>query len=142
MSTSEWYSVITLEIFIKCSNCFIFFSWGWSQILLVPICCYEETMQLIVPQAQTLLCPWHTIRQNVECDKLDGKSYHVPYHPNFVVWSRMELEGTHTDPYDVISSLLEKDNITRAHCFKNEKSIWTINYNSNYNDAKELSWWY
>ena len=43
----------------------------------------------------------------------------------------MELDGTRSDPYDVISSLLEKDNIIRAHCFENEKSmrLWTINYN-------------
>ena len=50
----------------------------------------------------------------------------------------MELDGTRSDPYDVISSLLEKDIIIRAHCFKNKKSmrVWTINYN--YNDTKEL----
>ena len=31
---------------------------------------------------------------------------------------RMKLDGTHSDQYDVISSLLAKDNINRAHCFK------------------------
>ena len=31
----------------------------------------------------------------------------------------MELDGTRSDSYDVISSLLEKDNIIRTHCFKN-----------------------
>ena len=52
----------------------------------------------------------------------------------------MELDGTRSDPYDVISSLLEKDNIIRVHCFKNKKSmrLWTINFNLNYNDRKEL----
>ena len=44
----------------------------------------------------------------------------------------MELGGTRSDPYNVISSLLEKDNIIGAHClffFKKskvyEKSIMT-----------------
>ena len=40
-----------------------------------------------------------------------------------VGWSWMELNGTRSDPYDVISSLLEKDNIIRAHCFKKIKSM-------------------
>ena len=35
-----------------------------------------------------------------------------------VGWVRMELDGTRSDPYNVISSLLEKDNIICAHCFK------------------------
>ena len=35
----------------------------------------------------------------------------------------MELDGMLSDPYDVISLLLEKDIIIRAHCFKNKKSI-------------------
>ena len=56
------------------------------------------------------------IRQNVECDKLDEKSYSVSYHTIFVVWSQMELDGT----CDVIISLLEKDNIIHAHCFKDD----------------------
>ena len=52
----------------------------------------------------------------------------------------MELNETCLDQYDVISSLLEKCNIIRAHCFKNKKSIglYTINYNLNYNDRNEL----
>ena len=40
-----------------------------------------------------------------------------------VRWSWIELNGTHSDPYDVISSLLEKDNIICEHCFKNKKSM-------------------
>ena len=49
----------------------------------------------------------------------------------------------HSDSYDIISSLLEKDNIIRVHSFKDKKSIglWTINYNLNYNVTKELIWW-
>ena len=35
----------------------------------------------------------------------------------------MELTEMCSDPYDLISSLLEKDNIIRAHCFKNKKSM-------------------
>ena len=38
-------------------------------------------------------------------------------------WSRMELDGTRSDSYEVISSVLEKDIIIRAHCFKNKKSM-------------------
>ena len=44
-----------------------------------------------------------------------------------VGWSWMELDGTHSDPYDVISSLLEKDNIICVHYFKNEKSMGFMN---------------
>ena len=34
---------------------------------------------------------------------------------------RLKSDGTRSDPHDVISSLLEKDNFVRAHCFKNKK---------------------
>ena len=36
---------------------------------------------------------------------------------------RMKLDGTRSNSYEVISSLLENDNINRAHCFRNKKSI-------------------
>ena len=58
----------------------------------------------------------------------------------------MELDGMRSDSYDVISSLLEKDNIICAHCLKNKKDqsyhmgLWTINYNLNYNDKKNFKY--
>ena len=51
--------------------------------------------------------------------------------------SWMELNGTRSDSYDVISSLLEKDIIIRAHFFKIKKP-WVYEQSLNYNDTKEL----
>ena len=59
--------------------------------------------------------------KTVECDRMDEKSCRVPSHTILVIWSWMELDGTRSDSYDEISSLLEKDNIIRAQCFKNKK---------------------
>ena len=39
-----------------------------------------------------------------------------------VGWSQMKLDGVGWNAYDVISLLLEKDNIIRVHCFKNKKA--------------------
>ena len=47
--------------------------------------------------------------KTVECDKLDGKSCRLSYHTTFVVWNWMELDGTRSESYDLIISLLEKD---------------------------------
>ena len=104
--------------------------------------CFETIDKIINFLNFKSLSTWHTIQQNVECKKLDGKSGRVSYHTIFVVWSWMELDGKRSDSYDIINSLLEKDNIIRAHCFKNKKSkgLWTINYNLNYNDTKKLTW--
>ena len=51
-----------------------------------------------------------------------------------VGWNWMELAGgaiiikisTCSDSYDIISSLLEKDDIIRAHFFKNKKTNYLI----------------
>ena len=72
-------------------------------------------------------------------DKLDGNSRMrqdgwkivscvIPYD-----FCHMELDERRSDSYGVISSLLEKYNSIRAHCFKNKKSmgLLTINYNLN-----------
>ena len=91
--------------------------------------------------------PWHTIQQNIECDKLDGKLcrvHTIRFLSYEIGWSRLELDGTRTDPYDVISSLLEKKTISPVRIvlkIKKSMVLWTIKYNLNYNDRKELIWW-
>ena len=57
----------------------------------------------------------HKLNENSLIRRVGWKSCHVPYHTIFVVWSSMEVDGTRSDSYDVISSLLEKDNINRMH---------------------------